>query len=193
MKEALLGGNDDLHLMHEIQEVEWREESFHTDNIRSVMDQIQREVLWELYEINFRCDLLAVDMQLASSKWFVSDSGDSDALDRTLQMNECFEGGKDLDFMLLPPKITKQNAGLASDKVSDSVPYLIALARIVIDWSIPLDPIIEEHGKISGNTPVSDIKAFKLTRALADAYCAGVYRVLGRAAVTPRRIQNVRK
>jgi len=31
----------------------------------------RREVLWELYEFNFRFDLLIVDSQLANNKWKV--------------------------------------------------------------------------------------------------------------------------
>jgi hypothetical protein len=65
----------------------------------------------------------------------------------------------------------------------------MALAHVIVNWNIPLDSMIKEC--IRGLTKIADIKAYHLSHALADAYCAGVYRVLGRAAITPHCVKAV--
>src|SRR6202034_864329 len=86
---------------------------------------IETEVLWELYEIGFRCDLVVLDRTLAPSKW--TTGSDFDAIDRLSQIYSCFDGGNDFEFIFLPPKIPECNVGLASDKIHDANPFIMAL------------------------------------------------------------------
>jgi len=103
------------------------------------------EVLWELYKINFWCDLVVMDCTLAPSKW--TSGGDFDAINRLTQILACFDGGDDLEFMLLPPKIPESNVSLACDKTHNALPFIMALACIIIDWNIPLDPSLNNASR----------------------------------------------
>jgi hypothetical protein len=190
VKEALFGSDGELQAGEKNEQVTWRGAVVPFKDGELDIEEIQSEVLWELYEINFRCDLLTVDCQLARSKWETSDEGGLDSLDRSLAIYKCFYGGEDVEFTFLPPKIPDRNVGLVSNKATDYLPYAIALARIILDWDIPVNPIIGEVLGLANQGTVTDIKAFRFSRAVADVYCAGVYRVLGRAAVTPHRIRK---
>ena len=188
VKDALFGEEVTLQVMDAVQEVIWKGVTVPVETGELCLEDIETEVLWELYEIGFRCDLVVVDRELAPSKW--STGRDSDAIDRLSQVHACFDGDN-FEFIFLPPKIPERNVGLASDKVHDANPFIMALAHIIVNWDIPLDPLIGQCLQVSKK--LSDVKTYHLFRALADAHCAGVYRVLGRAAVTPHRMKPVQK
>jgi hypothetical protein len=65
------------------------------------------------------------------------------------------------------------------------LPYNLALAQIIVDWDIPVGKIIPEVLEVAKKGCITNMKAYLFTRAVADTFCAGVYRVLGRAAITP--------
>ena len=192
VKDVLFGGDDELVPVEVAQQLVWQNVQVQVENGLPRFDDIEKEILWELCEINFRCDLMTLDSKLAPSKWSMSDDGSPDALDRLMQMSQCFVGGESLEFTLLPPTIPTGNVGLAAEKMSDCHPYVVALARLMLDWVISVEAIndvqklIEEEDK----NGLSDVKTYKLSRAVADVYCAGIYIVLGRAAITPHRMQK---
>lgn len=75
MKEALFGSDRELQASEKNEQVTWRGAVVPFKDSELDIEEIQSEVLWELYVINFRCDLLTVDCQLAHSKWEASDEG----------------------------------------------------------------------------------------------------------------------
>ena len=192
VKDVLFGGHDDLAPVQEVQQLMWRKVPVQTENGILRFDHIEKEILWELYEINFRCDLMMLDSKLAPSKWLTSIDGSRDALDRLMQICLCFVGGDTLEFTLLPPAIPAGNVGIAAENMSDCRPYLVALARLMLDWDISVDAIgdIQKFFDEEGKNQFSDIKVYRLSHAVADVYCAGVYMVLGRAAITPHRMNK---
>jgi len=186
VKDALFGETDGLELADGVQEVKWKGEVLPMENSQLKIEDMEREVLWELYEINFRCDLLAVDSKLAAAKWgAVDEDGGPDVLDRSLEIYRCFDGGKEAEFTFLPPKLPDGNVGLAGEKFDISLPYNLALAQIIVDWDIPVGKIIPEVLEVAKKGCITNMKAYLFTCAVADTFCAGVYRVLGRAAITP--------
>lgn len=192
VKDVLWGGHDSLAPVQEAQQLMWQKVPVQIENGLPHFEHIEKEILWELYEINFRYDLMMLDSKLAPSKWSTSVDGSPDALDRVMKISLCFVGGDTLEFTLLPPSIPTGNVGLAADKMSDCRPYIVALARLMLDWNIAVDAVgdiqklIDEEDK----DKLSDVKVYKLSRAVADVYCAGVYIVLGRAAITPHRMNK---
>jgi hypothetical protein len=187
VKDVLFEGNDDLALVQELQQLMWKKVPVPIKNGLPHFDHIEKEILWELYEINFRCYLMMLDSKPAPSKWFTSVDGSPDTLDRVMEMSLCFVGGDPLEFMLLPPTILAGNIGLAADKMSDCRPYVVALARLMLAWDISMDAISDMQNLINDEDKngLSDGKLYKLSHVVADVYCAGVYIVLGRAAITP--------
>ena len=187
VKNVLFGGNDDLAPVKVAQKLVWKKVLVPIKNGIALFDNIKKEILWELYEINFCCDLMMLDSKLAPSKWSISVDGLSDALDCVMQMSQCFVGGDTLEFTLLPPTIPTTNVRLAADKMANCRPYLIALAHFMLDWDISMDAINSIWKLINEeeNNGLSDMKMYRLSHVVADVYCAGVYIILGRAAITP--------
>jgi hypothetical protein len=192
VKDVLFGGDDELVPVEVAQLLVWQNVQVQIENGLPRFNDIEKEILWELYEINFHCDLMILDCKLAPSKWSMSDDGSPDALDRLMQMSECFVGGDSLKFMLLPPTIPTGNVGLAAEKMFDCRPYVVALTRLMLDWVISVEAIsdIQKLIKEEDKDGLSDVKTYKLSCAVANLYCAGVYIVLGRAAITPHRMQK---
>ena len=136
MKDVLFGGHDDLAPVQE-----WRKVPVQTENGILRFDHIEKEILWELYEINFCCDLMMLDSKLAPSKWLISIDGLHDALDHLMQICLCFARGDTLEFTLSPPAIPTGNVGLAAENMSNCRPYLVALARLMLGWVLSVDAI----------------------------------------------------
>jgi len=55
----------------------------------------------------------------------------------------------------------------------------------MLDWKMPYDKAIPELVAESDKGKLTDIKAYKLTRAVAGAYCDGVYRILEEPQLRP--------
>ena len=185
VRDALFDGNQELEVENTPQLLAWKGVPIPMPNDEPSLDAVEREVLWELYEFNFRFDLLIVDSQLANDKWKVGNGEHGESLKRFSQIGECFHGSDDSDFRFLPPAIPDNNVGLAANKLAESTVFVLRLARLMLDWKMPYDKAIPELVAESDKGKLTDIKAYKLTRAVAGAYCDGVYRILGRAAVTP--------
>jgi hypothetical protein len=62
----------------------------------------------------------------------------------------------------------------------------------MLDWDISVDAIgdIQKFFDEEGKNQFSNIKVYRLSRAVADVYCTGVYMVLGRAAITLHRMNK---
>lgn len=92
------------------------------------------EVLWELCELNFRFDLLALDNILFSEH----EQGPEERWQHQLQLFRCFRGGTEPSFSLTRIAIPSSNSGLVSDSVLDRHPFVRALAKLMMEWRIPV-------------------------------------------------------
>jgi len=138
-----------------------------------------------LYEFNFQFDLLIVDSQLANNEWKVGNGDHGESLKHFSQIGECFYGSDNSDFRFLPPAIPDSNVGLVANKLAELTVFVLRLAHLMLDWKMPYNKAIPELVTESDKGKPTNIKAYKLMRAVAGTYCDGVYRILGRAAVTP--------
>jgi hypothetical protein len=147
----------------------------------SLDDQVVREMLWELYELNFRLELRALDRELSMAE------GWEDVIEREEMVNKCFAEGDRADFELSPPVIPASNMGLASDDLEARRPYILALARLMNRWHVGKAKVIEDLPYSSRE--ISSAELATLESAVAALYCQAFYDCRARAPLTPHRIK----
>lgn len=141
-----------------------------------VSPQILQEVVWELYELNFRMEFRALDARLSTNA--------EDAEARDIALRECFPSRQQGDLLVV--KVECANDGMAAKSWRDRAPYWIAFMQVVSTWArCPSSILIcidkpaerfteEEFGKLEEN--------------LAMFYTQSFYNCFARAAVLPRRL-----
>jgi hypothetical protein len=155
----------------------WRETEISMGNI-DTLPQITMEVLWELYEIGFRFELLALDKASAAHAWMQDD----EAARRDEDIQAIFPGNSGYLVDGLPDK----NEGLVADHWTDRAPFLQKLDDLILPWvgwkeykaKVVPGPLVM--------TKSADVLA--LEKALATFYCQQFFDHFGRAAILPRRL-----
>jgi hypothetical protein len=133
-----------------------------------------QQILWQLTEINFRFEFLALDKRASTSH----QSDDQ----RQELIRECFGGGS-----LLCADIHLANTGLGSEDWRGRLPILQMFRRLMKDWDGPkpmpllledLPSVIEyQEGEVS-----------ELENAVAQFYTDSFFRFFGRAAIIPAHL-----
>jgi hypothetical protein len=99
-------------------------------------DVVVREIIWELYELSFRVELLALDSLLMSK------SIDSETLaahqDRIRRL--FYYSGNQNNFNLLNIEFPPDNFGLCSWNIHGQKDYILSLANLMIGWLWPSIP-----------------------------------------------------
>jgi hypothetical protein len=151
----------------------WHEQELSTGVLPSF--EICQEILWELYELNFRFELLALHRR---AQLVVDDSPEHQ--DRVLA---CFPG----HGPLLVADLSLANQGLAAPSITERAQYVLALKRLMKGWKgrVPLQIGSDEK-------PVKQYSVVELTtleRAVATFYTQSFFNFFGRAAIVPHRLQ----
>ena len=156
--------------------LKWKGNSVAKKPDGSLDDQVVREMLWELYELSFRLELLALDKRMSRAETV------DEVLDRQEKVNLCFAGGHSKNFMLFPPEIPVANAGLASDSIEGRRPFVVALARLMTGWKVRIPNVIQQQDNLSEDGVAA------LESTVAAFYCQTFYDVRERAPLTPHRL-----
>jgi len=132
-------------------------------------------ILWELYELNFRFELLALDARLTR---------DSDKSPATRQrvIKRCFEGKS-----LLVPEVDYAAWGLAAPKWNHRLPYVMALGKVMKSWAgcpVALTSMVEKDKSL-----YTEKDALDLESRLAMFYTQSFFNTFGRAAIVPHRYE----
>ncbi|KAJ7437734.1 hypothetical protein FB451DRAFT_1416636 [Mycena latifolia] len=130
-----------------------------------------KELLWELMEINFRYEFLALDACASG-------------LDRSDECRRCFagEGLIGMDFR-------ESQRGLAAREVMDHLPYLLCMAGLMCDWSVPCERP-KQIDAAKGRTEWVATAVRHLEQKLAQYYTQSFYELFGRAAVVPMCLEH---
>ncbi|KAJ6497203.1 hypothetical protein C8R47DRAFT_1212738 [Mycena vitilis] len=141
------------------------------DAVPPLMVQSTKELLWELAEINFRYEFLALDARASG-------------LQRPDECRRCFAGDA-----LIGIDIRESQRGLAAPDSMDRLPYLLGMARLMRDWRVPCD---KPHGITGTQTRMDwDPPLVRLLeQAVARYYVQSFYELFGRAAVVPMRLNH---
>ncbi|KAJ7440104.1 hypothetical protein B0H11DRAFT_2253265 [Mycena galericulata] len=128
-----------------------------------------KEITWELAEMNFRFELCTLD-------------GRASGLERPDECMKCFPGG------LIGPELSEGKKGFAAIASSERLPYLLSLARLMLDWSYrPRPESLETAGATAdwNSNLISDLET-----KVARYYTQTFYHFFGRAAVIPMRLEH---
>lgn len=145
-----------------VREVFWRDHCISWGTLCEHDSLLVQEILWDLHQLSFQFDLLAIDRYLATKSWV------SDASARYGLINKVF-GGR--EAMFVEPRPT-QSFGLASESAEERREAHAALLLLMEDWTPAVD------GLRGG--------AEDLTVAMA--YCAVFAKTFGRPPILPKHV-----
>ncbi|KAJ7690602.1 hypothetical protein B0H16DRAFT_1856462 [Mycena metata] len=129
-----------------------------------------RELTWELAELNFRYELLALD--IAASR-----------LQRSDRCRDCFPTRKMLGMDYVEGK-----QGFAAISLAERHPYIFRLAMLMLDWIPRPRPACIRMAERMSKWSEEDMR--KLERDVTRYYTFCFYNVFGRAAIVPLRLTH---
>jgi hypothetical protein len=141
-------------------------------------DNIIREVLWDLYQLNFYYELLSLDRRACTR---LTRSNSLLLFHRQALISECFP--------VDPFKSTSlptRNCGLAGHDIEERLPFVLALVRVLNSWEGGKPPVFQ-----LANQSFHEISAShgtELEEAATKFYCQQFYNYFGRAALVPHRL-----
>jgi hypothetical protein len=136
----------------------------------------REEILWELAELNFCFELLALDARAAGSP--------PDHFRQQL-VAACFPGGEDGTNALLVADLGAANHGLASQSWEEKGLYLQALRKLMATWRGEV-PLIIRTEKFQWTRPEIE----DLEDAIATFYVRSFYSHFRRAPIVPRGLSH---
>jgi hypothetical protein len=175
MADALNGPGVSL-TSDEVPTVEWCGRKYSVRDTLST--QAIHGILWELYELNFRAELFALDARVCSPT-------DLNSMSRQDLVSECFpptESRMYMPFLKLP----ERNEGLAADHPHDRLPYLLALKRLMSSW-VGEKP---REFSLADKKPhlVTEEDIFQFEQAIAAFYTQTYFQWSGRAPIVFHRL-----
>jgi hypothetical protein len=152
----------------------WREQQIMVGNLESLAPHVTAEILWDLFENNWRLEFLALDRLVQPDMWKGTDAFERDRLIRNVFPGESYvvDG---------PPA---KNTGLAAESVKERRPYVEAFRIVVSSW--PIAPKALSTWPLREDTKTGDV--LYVERACVLLYCQTFFDHFGRAPVTPHRI-----
>jgi hypothetical protein len=157
-----------------VDSVFWREQQIMVGNLESLAPHTTAEILWDLFENNWRLELLALDRIVKPDEWKGHGAFQRDQLIRNVFPDDSYLANG------IPPK----NVGLAANLAKDRRPYIEAFRTIVSSW--PIAPQALSTRCLFEHSPAAEI--LYIERACILSYCQTFYDHFGRAPITPHRI-----
>ncbi|KAJ3528721.1 hypothetical protein NM688_g7958 [Phlebia brevispora] len=156
------------------QEFEWYGKKWVPSSVQQT-----REILWELCEVGFRCELTELDRHMVPNKAVDPDVAEHVENFRRGRIEKVF-GGRPLILSTLPTR----NEGLAASDIKDRVPSLEALRVIMHRWPDAPEEI-KSLPPLTAAMTVDELARIEV--AICSHYAQRFYDVAGRAAILPRQ------
>jgi hypothetical protein len=141
--------------------------------VNSLGDHEREEILWELAELSFRFELLALDARVTTN---TSD-------DRQELIRACFPGGASAS--LLVADLGAANHGLGNVYWEPRSVYLHALKKVMTTWKGEVPPIILARKIQWTEQEIEDLE-YEITHFYVKTF----YDHFGRAPITPRHLSH---
>lgn len=141
-------------------------------------DHIIREILWELYQLNFYYELLSLDRRACTN---LTTSDNLQLINRQTLISECFPVDP-----FMSTSLPSRNCGLAGHDVEERIPFVLALVRVMQSWKGDKPPVFELAAKSFHD--ISASHATELEEAATKYYCQQFFNYFGRAALVPHRL-----
>jgi hypothetical protein len=139
------------------------------------VDEAQ-QVLWELTELNFRFELLALDRRASASP------SQQDEHERQAMVLKCFNVPS-----LVAVDVQRANSGLQAHDWQERLPFLLALRALMRDWDgqKPTPLLLPD---LASHDMYTEVDVQQLEDHIARFYTQTFYNLFGRAAVIPTRL-----
>lgn len=171
----VMGTSFDLITDHEISSppVLWGDRPLAADRMPATV--VVREILWELFELNFRIELFSLDCRASTAHF--------DTANRLERVQNCF-----IDSDLLSAPIPSANQGLVADCWQQRLPFILAFSKILSSWhSFPsnLNSLLHQ------SQTLTEEQTTYLEQEVISFYVQTYYNYFGRAAILPHRIAHL--
>ncbi|KAH6905613.1 hypothetical protein BKA70DRAFT_1107307 [Coprinopsis sp. MPI-PUGE-AT-0042] len=167
----------------DVQEIIWLDSQILLNSVDELADKltpaITAEVLWELHEMGFRLELLALDQALAPEKW------SSGSVSRDLAIRKVFptSDGKVAEFFVT--SIPNRDQGLASFDWKERLQSIAALRNLMLAWSTC-------SSNIRNSPPLSKINSQQaaacVERDVVESYFSSFANHFNRLPIPPVRL-----
>ncbi|GLB34371.1 hypothetical protein LshimejAT787_0112550 [Lyophyllum shimeji] len=137
---------------------------------------IVHEVMWELYELNFRFEFVALDSRISTLL-------DTPLQDRQDLIRGCFPQGH-----LLNVQIERHAEGLAAEDLSARAPYLLAMVKVMKSWHdcpLLLKDLFERPAE-----EYTEVEMVEIERVVARFYTQSFFNYFARAPIIPHRLNS---
>lgn len=169
-----------------ISRVAWLEKQLLLDNRevfeRELSDDVVSEVMWELYELNFRLELLLLDQHLLPNVWKAGTADDRKRTCRDLTLRAVFPLVNRHPGSYFVDSIPNVNAGLASFDWRERARHVLALRDVVVEW--PGHPDGIERATFRSDEHAMGV----LEHTVVQFYCTTFHSYFGRPPVPPIRL-----
>jgi hypothetical protein len=137
-------------------------------------ENVVREILWELCEVNFIHELQSLDRRACKN---LDLSNTSQLFDRQVEISQCFPTSS-----FRHVSIPSENRGLADNDFDKRFGFVRALVFVMSSWEGDDKPAM-----LTGD--LSDLQLFpELEKVAASYYCQQFFNYFGRAAQVPHRL-----
>jgi hypothetical protein len=141
-------------------------------------DDIVRQILWELYEVNFIHELQSLDRRACTD---VDLSNHTQLFERQIMISQCFHISS-----FRPVPIPSENLGLAADDLDERLQFILTLVLVMQSWKGEKPVILgASQDKIRN---FSRKGKMQFERVVAAYYCQQFFNYFGRAAQIPHRL-----
>jgi hypothetical protein len=140
-------------------------------------EDVVREILWELYELNFIHELQSLDRRACDN---VDLLNAAQLFDRQIVISQCFQTSS-FRHVAIPSK----NLGLADDDFDKRFQFITALVTVVHSWKG------EKPAPLAGDLldlQLSPNEAKEMEYIVTKYYCQQFFNYFGRAAQVPHRL-----
>ena len=140
-------------------------------------ENVVREILWELYEVNFIHELQSLDRRACSN---LDLSSATQLFERQIEISQCFHTSS-----FRHVSIPSENLGLADDNFDKRFRFVTALVFVMKSWKGDKPAILAGDLFDLQLTPDA---AMELEKLVAKYYCQQFFNYFGRAAQVPHRL-----
>jgi hypothetical protein len=152
----------------------WQGTTFRPEEL--LRPELAREILWELYEANFRVELLSIDALLNKTGQSVGD-------------REILIGGNCWATGYVIPDLKSAKEGLNSPKLWERRHCLYGMHTIMREWSGSRPPsLCEAFPEVENNHDGLD-KLAVVEKEIAEFYVTSFFKLFRRAAIVPHLIE----
>jgi len=138
-------------------------------------ENVVRQILWELYELNFAQEFVSLDRRACISL----DMRDTEVLyARQSLISKCFISNS-INYAPLP----NTSCGLAAENILDRLPFLCRMVQVMGAWKGPKPAVFD----LVQHLPITD-QVEGLEDAVTKYYCQQFFIYFGRAAQIPHRL-----